>query len=401
MSLNSIKISIFPDNFALYRIPVFNEIGKLPNVMLTVYSSQQSPLLGSVKIAGTQINQDQPVTFRIEKASHIFFGKYRIWTKGLLKALFQNEFDLIITWGDVVNLSTWFSLIFAKMTGKKLVLWTHGVYGNEKIIKKFSRIFFYSLADSILLYGNKAKAILESFGVNKDKLFVIYNSLNYDYQKQLRGFFKKEKLALITNKIFPEYTDRTKILLFIGRLVPTKKLDVALEAIKILNSKADIYRMVVIGDGPMRRFYEDQAIRYGLRNKVRFLGEVYDERLLAKYFLISDLGIYPGSVGLFAVHAHAYGLPVCTHDESFSRQKPESEIIQDGQTGFFFRENDSSDLAYKIENWFHQNLNQQDIKKACILRVEKAYNPKNQSKIFRCMLSYCGFSIKNEFDRCK
>jgi len=396
IKLNVIKIAIIPDNFAFYRIPVFKEIASLPNVELIVYSPRPRGSPGSVEIPSELNHVQKSNSFPIKPIRHVYFGKLRVWTQNLLKIVSWKNYDLIICWGEAHNVSTWLALFLAKLINKKIVLWTHGMYGNEKIIKKKARIIFYNLADALLLYGNKAKNILEKEGINSEKMFVIYNSLNYEKQKKIRNAIQESYIKKLRLKLLGIDADKIKMLLHVGRMIDVRKLDVALKALKKLNQPIENYRLVVIGEGPKKKEYEILADKLGISHTVKFKGEIYKEDELAPYFLAADLGISPGSVGLFAVHAHAYGLPVCTHDSYVTKQKPEHEIIIEGKTGFFFKERNAGDLALKIKNWFERMPNYENIRRTCIEQIEKSYNPKVQANIFCQMLQYLGLRNRKQ-----
>jgi glycosyltransferase involved in cell wall biosynthesis len=393
MKSSAIKVAIFPDNFANYRVPVFKAIGRLANVELTVYSPRPRSAPGSVKSASELDNVRTGDAFHVRNTRHLYLGRYRTWTVNLLSVLFRGEYDLVISWGEVYNLSTWLALLMAKLTKTKMVLWTHGLYGTEKRIKGKAREIYYDLAEALLLYGDNSRLLLEKRGLDSKKLLVIYNSLDYDTQKKLRNNIQRSEVLNFRRSMFGETAGKVKLLLIVGRMIEVRRLDVALDALKLLNNKEDNYRFVVIGDGPMKSKYEARARHLGLSQAVIFVGEVFEERILASYFVASDLGVCPGSIGLFAVHAHAYGLPVCTHDGSLTRQKPEVEIIKNEHTGFFFRENDARDLADRLESWFAQvESSREEIGAACIQQVETRYNPKTQAEIFSNLLGYLGLN---------
>ena len=67
-----------------------------------------------------------------------------------------------------------------------MYLWTHGWYGKEKGVKRLLSKFFFSLSDGIFLYGDYAKRLMINEGFNKDKLFVVHNSLDYEKHLNLR-----------------------------------------------------------------------------------------------------------------------------------------------------------------------------------------------------------------------
>ena len=78
------------------------------------------------------------------------------------------------------------------------------------------------------------------------------------------------------------------------------------------------------------------------------------------------------------------GTPVASHG-NFKNQMPEAEAIINGENGFLFEENNSADLANKIDIWF---LNNSNIDKDLIRRIIiKKYNPENQMHIFEKMFS--------------
>jgi glycosyltransferase involved in cell wall biosynthesis len=64
---------------------------------------------------------------------------------------------------------------------------------------------------------------------------------------------------------------------------------------------------------------------------------------------------------------------------------PEVEAIIDGENGFLFKENNSNDLANKIDKWFltSSNIDKDFIRK---IILEK-YNPENQIRIFENIFS--------------
>jgi glycosyltransferase involved in cell wall biosynthesis len=115
-------------------------------------------------------------------------------------------------------------------------------------------------------------------------------------------------------------------------------------------------------------------------HQVHHVPESYDEEELSYIFNASDLFVYPGAVGLSAIHAMAYGLPVLTRDPGDGCM-PESEAVLDGITGSFFAAGDPQDLSRKIKIWLGRLQESRDnIKSACIHIVEDRYSPAAQTK---------------------
>ena len=100
-----------------------------------------------------------------------------------------------------------------------------------------------------------------------------------------------------------------KILLFVGRLVPEKGLDVLIKALPIILGNGVDAKIVVVGEGPQRDEYQRLANDYGLGNKILFTGHIDDWTLRALY-RVADIAIVPsrfepfGIVALEAMAAH-------------------------------------------------------------------------------------------------
>ncbi|MEM2873658.1 MAG: glycosyltransferase family 4 protein [Nitrososphaerales archaeon] len=100
-----------------------------------------------------------------------------------------------------------------------------------------------------------------------------------------------------------------KILLFVGRLVPEKGLDVLIKALPIILGKGVNAKIVVVGEGPQRDEYQRLAKDHGLGNKILFTGHIDDWTLRALY-RVADVAIVPsrfepfGIVALEAMAAH-------------------------------------------------------------------------------------------------
>jgi glycosyltransferase involved in cell wall biosynthesis len=84
----------------------------------------------------------------------------------------------------------------------------------------------------------------------------------------------------------------------VGRLVGQKRIDVILEAVARLRRQGRSVPLTIIGDGPLRGALEEHAVRLGLAETTRFLGEVEP----------SDLSQAIGNADVFAFTAEAEGL---------------------------------------------------------------------------------------------
>ena len=169
--------------------------------------------------------------------------------KGLTGMLWKrNDFDAYVMVGAPMCISVWIICILLKLfhPKKKVLFWTHGWYGKESCSERIIKKAFLRMADELLLYGNYAKGLLVKQGFNSEKIHVIHNSLSYDVQLALRH-------QMVATDIYEKrFGNNEPILLFIGRLTLVKKLDMLVDAVRVLNIKGKKYNLVFVGNGSER-----------------------------------------------------------------------------------------------------------------------------------------------------
>lgn len=308
-----------------------------------------------------------------------FFGPL-YWQKGMLKLLRVSEYDIYIMLGELFNLSTWISLILRPIIEpqKKIYLWTHGWYGREGFLKKWIKRIFFSLPNGTFVYGKYAKDVAIAQGNDERKLFVIHNSLNHKKHVELRKNMSKSEI------FYSHFNNHNKNIIFIGRLTAVKKLNMLIDAIKLLKDKGENYNLVFVGDGPEKINLESSASNTGI--PAWFYGECYDEQINAELIMNADLCVAPGNVGLTAIHSLVFGTPVITHG-NFEKQMPEFEAIQAGRTGDFFEEGSTESLSIAISTWFKNNADRNMVKKSCQNEIDSYWTPEYQLDVLKKVLT--------------
>lgn len=292
------------------------------------------------------------------------FGKF-YWLQGSVSLIFKGYDNFILT-GEGYCLSNWLIAIYSLFFKKKTFLWTHGWYGREEGSNKAFKKYFYKLTDGLLLYSNYAKELLIKEGFDKNKLTPIYNSLDYDKHLALRSLLKG-------TSIFRNYfKNNNPTLIYVGRVQKSKRIDLILEAIKILDKKGIKLNFLIVGDN----IDADISIKKARDNpNIWIYGSCYDENKLAELFFNSAVCVSPGKVGLTAIHSMSFGTPVITND-NLSIQGPEFEAIIEGETGSFFEEDNVADLADKIITFINISLDmRKSIRDSCFKIIDERYNP--------------------------
>lgn len=301
------------------------------------------------------------------------------YTKGWLSLAFSRNYKKYLITPNQFAINQWIFLIICFFLKKEVYVWMHGIKSSKisRVILLVDRLYDCFLKGSFL-YGNYSKKNMIRLNFEESKLHVIYNSLDYKKSCCIRN-------RKLINPYLSQFKNSNPILLFIGRLTKVKKLDMLIDAYRLLKHNGIHTNVIFIGDGPERKNLES-LIEEVDKSHFWFTGSLYCEEQIAKYLYHADLCISPGNVGLTAIHALTYGLPVITND-CFDLQMPEFEAIERGVSGDFFKEGDIDDLVKKIENWLGVNKQREEVRVNCFKIVDTKYNPYNQVQIFKKIIS--------------
>jgi len=130
------------------------------------------------------------------------------------------------------------------------------------------------------------------------------------------------------------------VLLFVGRLVKEKDLDDLVAVDRILKQSEKKFKLVLVGDGPMRQELEEKL------PDAYFTGYLHNEDL-SKWFASSDIFVFPSTTETFGnviLEAYASGLPVVSVDKGGV-----ADLIKHGETGYIARSNNPADFAKYVQ----------------------------------------------------
>ena len=131
-----------------------------------------------------------------------------------------------------------------------------------------------------------------------------------------------------------------------GALVERKGLIYLLKAYKILQKKFSNLRLIVCGDGPLKKEMEKWAKENNLRNVI-FEGKIAEDKV-QNYYASCDIFCSPAthgeSFGLVLVEAMACQKPVVAFDNEGYK-----EFLKDKKGGILVKNRDFKELAKKLE----------------------------------------------------
>jgi len=199
-----------------------------------------------------------------------------------------------------------------------------------------TRLLYYNMCKAHVNYLEDAFDILGSYGVDKRKIFVTYNSPDTDIL--INAFEEAQKAA----PILPENKFR---IIHVGRLVKWKKVDLLINAVSHLKKKYHDLELVVVGGGPQLDELKLQSEKMGIENNIQFVGGVYDPVLLGRYFVSSSVYVLAGMGGLSINEAMCFNKPVvCSVCDG-----TEKKLVREDYNGKYFKDSDLDDLVQKLD----------------------------------------------------
>ncbi len=185
-----------------------------------------------------------------------------------------------------------------------------------------------------------------------------YLAISQEVQKRIKKYYHRQSVVLYppvdTEKFHPaEKNQKGDYFLIVSRLVPYKKVDLAVQAFNQLKKP-----LKIIGEGIEKNRLKEMA-----KGNIEFLGKLTDQELLSYYQDCRAL-IFPQEedFGLVPLEAQACGKPVIAFAGGGAL-----ETVIEGRTGTFFKPQRVKALIKKVENFKDQDYQAKD----CRTNAEK------------------------------
>ena len=188
----------------------------------------------------------------------------------------------------------------------------------------FLKIIFYNLCDGIITNSKGSKSSIEKFVFNKKKIKAIYNPYLKNLNKKV---FKKDNLIIN-----------------IGRFRKQKNQTMLIKAFFLFQKKFQKYKLLLVGDGILKKKLVNEVDNLGLNKKVLITGwseNTHQYLKRSKIFVLSSL--YEG-LGNVLIDSINYNVPCISTD---CKSGPR-EILLNGRGGFLVKNNNVRDLYNKM-----------------------------------------------------
>lgn len=375
----SLRIAIVDRIVPTYRFGLYDVLMGDPSVQCTLIAAAKPvERIGTVAFPGP-IDHGKP-RWRWIDAPGVKVPLSRgasVWQWGVAKAGFSRRFDAVIMMANPNDPAMWICALGARLTGKRVIFWTHGLTKRDSRLHRRQRVWWMRLAHAFAIYGHFGKIGCVEEGFDPAICHVCYNSLDYAEQKRLRATLTPADRDATRRELFGSAD--VPIAISLSRLNSIKRIDLLIRAHASLIHGGERARLLIVGDGPERAKLEALVDELKVRETVKFFGECYDEARLATLIAATDVAVTPGAIGLTVMHCLAYGVPCITHDDWYDHG-PEFEAIIENKTGGFFRKDDVEDLARVMKQWL-RSPSRDEVSRACIAHVERFYRPEIQASV--------------------
>ena len=197
-------------------------------------------------------------------------------------------------------------------------------------------------ADEVIVPSKYLASIVQGWGVLSNKINIIYNGVDFR-DADISQEEAKKKIGI--------YGD---IILSAGRLVPWKGFRMLIKIVPRLSEISQLFRLVIVGDGPDKKILESMVKNLGLERKVYLVGRKSQEEL-ATYMAASDMFVLNSGYEGFShqiLEAMTAGVPVITTAVGGNK-----EVMRQGENGFIVKYQDEFNLIEAIKSlWQNAEL---------------------------------------------
>ncbi len=253
---------------------------------------------------------------------------------------------------DVVHMSTewgcgWEGLVASKLLRKPTVGTFHTFFADPGYLKSFGlpsfqwiqkfmwwySVSFYNACRFVTSPSKSVKDALVAHGIRFDPI-IIPNGIERPRRVDADDIMAKRQKVGIHGPSF----------VYCGRISPEKSLDVLIGAFALVQKRRRRAKLVIIGDGPLKKNLEAQATKLGIRENVVFYGHVSHERLIDEnLLLLADTFVTASKTEnqpMSILEAMSFGLPIVG-----ANSKGIPELVEDRVNGMLFEPDNEQAMA--------------------------------------------------------
>ena len=205
-----------------------------------------------------------------------------------------------------------------------------------------------SKVDQIIVVVEEQKKRLIKLGINPKKIHIVSNTVD------LERFCQTKESIKIKENIQSDF-----IITYVGTITENRGLDTLINGFAIANKKIKSAKLIIIGEGKLRKKLEKLAFDLNIEENVIFKGWI-DYKNVPDYVAASDVGLIPQPSNEHAdttIPHKLFQYMALKKPVIVSSAKPLARIVSECKCGNIFKSNSSDELAKAIIEIYNSDYN--------------------------------------------
>lgn len=381
-----VRVAIQQPSLPKYRVPLYQHLASLSDISLTLQYGSEEPALRNVAPDGFTGEMTPFLTFSAGPLGKLF------WHRAQWRVADRRRNDVAILCWNARFLSLLPALIRARLTGVPTALWGHGFSKSEASWRARLRWLPARLANALIFYDFNTARQWAAEGLAEEKIFVAPNGLDSRRIEGAAAPWRQDPDALARWRE-SNLGDAGPVMIYIGRIQPENRLDLAIEGLAALRPSHPGARLVIIGAGAPEGDLRRLAAERGVSEQVIWVGERYDEAEIAPWMLSADVLVYPSNAGLSLIHGFNYGLPAIACAPR-AAHNPEIWALDDGRNGRIAERADGTAIAAACRSIVDDPQRHQAMRVAALDSARSTYNLEAVSRTFERLIRFLAYQGK-------
>jgi glycosyltransferase involved in cell wall biosynthesis len=270
---------------------------------------------------------------------------------------YVRDVDLIIVEQANRLLLNYSLIVRRRFVRQKIAFWGHGrdLQTVPNTVRNAWKRFFVKHVDWWFAYSEEVKQELLKCDFPAEKITNVQNSIDTDRLCSVKTAISLQHLESLRKELG---LGAGPIGIYCGRMYKEKRVDFLLDACFRLKTFIPNFELIVIGSGPE----EAKILRAkGKAPWIHYLGPKFEDERVA-YFLLADVCLMPGAVGLAIIDCFALEVPMVT--TKFPYHGPEIAYLKNGYNGLMTEDTVPSYVA-SVSNLLADGARLARLKKGC------------------------------------
>lgn len=240
------------------------------------------------------------------------------------------KYDIVIIEQANKLLINYYLLLKKNFTRQKVAFWGHGrnYQDNQNSLNNKIKKLYINRVDWWFAYTNKVKDFIVKSGFPKERVTVVQNAIDSGNLIRITESISSQEIESLRS----QYSLQNCFVgLFCGGMYKEKRIDFLLDACNQVKKKIPNFCMLFIGGG-----LDSQLVKNASEKEswIHYLGPQFGKDKV-KYFLIADVCLNPGLVGLGILDTFALEAPLITTEYQY--HSPEIDYLKTNVNGIISR----------------------------------------------------------------